>query len=143
MMILMMMMIMMMKTQNGHNSANFQAMCSKFCMAIHPVSTYRLIIMILMILKMMMIMKMIMMMIMKMMIDQNGHISTNFQTKSSKFCMVPKCSIWVHLKCDKNIKRTPKIESLMCPKCRDIVPATSKKRAKLPSGRGRGRPRIN
>ena len=38
------------RDQNGHNSANFQAKCSKFCMAIHPVSTHRLMIMILMIL---------------------------------------------------------------------------------------------
>ena len=58
-------------------------------------------------------------------------------------CMVPKYSIRVHLKCDKTIKGTPKIESLMCPKCKDIDPETSKKRAKLPSGRGRGRPRNN
>ena len=59
------------RDQNGHNLANFQAKCSKFCMAIHPVSTYRLMIMILMILTMimMMIMKMIMMMIMNMMIE--------------------------------------------------------------------------
>ena len=49
------------RDQNGHNLANFQDKCSKFCMAIHPVSTYRLMIMILMILTMMMmIMKMMM-----------------------------------------------------------------------------------
>ena len=54
-------------------------------------------------------------------------------------CIVPRCSITVHLKCDTTIKGKPNVDTLMCPKCRDIDPETSIKRPKKATGRGRGR----
>ena len=56
-------------------------------------------------------------------------------------CMVPRCSIQVHTKCDTTIKGNPNIATLMCPKCRDIDPETLRKRPKIPTGRSRGRSR--
>ena len=56
-------------------------------------------------------------------------------------CIVPRCSIKVHLKCDTTIKGKPNVDTLMCPKCRDIDPETSRKRPKKATGRGRGRPK--
>ena len=41
----MMMMIMMMETQNGHNSANFEATTSRFCMIIYINDTYMMMMM--------------------------------------------------------------------------------------------------
>ena len=58
-------------------------------------------------------------------------------------CLVPRCSTKVHLKCDSTIRGKPDITKLMCPACRDIDPETGRKRPKIPSGCGRGRPRKN
>ena len=58
--------IMMMKTQYGHNSGNFEATISRFCMVIDLNDTYR---------------------IMMMMKIQNGHILANFEATTSRFCM--------------------------------------------------------
>ena len=53
------MMMRMMKTQNGHNSANFEVTISKFCMVIDLNDTYRMMttMMIISIMMMMMMMK--------------------------------------------------------------------------------------
>ena len=44
-MMMTMMMIMMMKTQNGHNLANFETTTPRFCMVIDLNDTYRMIMM--------------------------------------------------------------------------------------------------
>lgn len=56
-------------------------------------------------------------------------------------CVVPRCSTLIHLKCDTTIRGKPDLTKLMCPSCRDIDPETGRKKPKLPSGRGRGRPK--
>ena len=68
MMIRTIIMIRMMKTKNGHNLANFEAITSRFCMIIDLNYTYR--------------MMRIMIMTMK---TQNGHNSTNFEATTSTF----------------------------------------------------------
>jgi hypothetical protein len=73
-----MMMKRMMKTQNCHNSANFEAKTSRFCMVIDLNDTYRMMIM----------MVIIMTMTIVMMNTQNGHNSANFDSTTSIFCMV-------------------------------------------------------
>ena len=41
-------------------------------------------------------------------------------------CIVPRCSIKVHVKCDTTIKGNTNISTLMCPAFRDIDPETNK-----------------
>ena len=55
-----MMMIMMMKTQNDHNSDNFEAITSQFCMVIDLNETYRMKMTIMMMTMMMMMRRMMM-----------------------------------------------------------------------------------
>ena len=69
-MMTMTMMVRMMKTQNCHNSPNFEATTSRFCMVLDLNDTYRM-----------------MMMIIRMMETQNGHNSANFETTTSIFCI--------------------------------------------------------
>ena len=54
--------MMMMKTQNGHNSANFETTTSRFCMVIDLNKTYSMMMMMMMMITMMMMMIMMMMM---------------------------------------------------------------------------------
>ena len=61
------------KSLNGHNSANFKATASRFCMVIDLNETYRMMMMIMMIM---------------MMRTQNGNNSDNFEATTSRFCMV-------------------------------------------------------
>ena len=68
-------MIRMMKTQNDHNSASFEVTTSRFFMVIDLNDTYR-----------MMIIMMLMMIMMKK--TQNSHNSSNFEATTSRFCMV-------------------------------------------------------
>ena len=66
-----------------------------------------------------------------------GSCKMDLQSSSDHYiCLVPKCAILVHLKCDISIRGKPDLEKLMCPSCRDIDPSTGRKRPKL--GRGRG-----
>ena len=83
--IVMMMMIRMMKTQNGHNSAKFEARPSRFCMVIDLNETNKMMRMRMRTMMMMMMMVMMMIMMMK---TQNGHNSANFEATTSIFCMV-------------------------------------------------------
>ena len=69
-MMTLMMMIRMMKTQNGHNSAKFEATTSRFCMVRDLNDTYRL--MMTMMIRMLMIIMMTMIMI-----TQNSNYSAN------------------------------------------------------------------
>ena len=62
MLMTMMMMIRIMKTQNGHNSAKFEATPSRYCMVIDLNNTYGMMMMIFM---MLIIIMMMMLMIMK------------------------------------------------------------------------------
>ena len=80
----MMMMIRMMKTQNGHNSTNFEATTSRFCMVIGLNDTSRIM--------------MTMMIMMLMSKTQNSHNSTNFEATTSRFCIVIDINdtYWLH-----------------------------------------------
>ena len=88
-------MVMMMKTQNDHNSDNFEATFSRFYMVIDLNDTYKMM--------MMMTTTLISMMMIIMMMkiqnchnvanfeartSQTGHNSNNFEAATSKFCMV-------------------------------------------------------
>ena len=42
-------------------------------------------------------------------------------------CLVPKCALYIHLKCDYTIKGKTDVTKLMCPTCRDMDPVTGKK----------------
>ena len=61
------------KSLNGHNSANFEATTSRFCIVIDLNITYRM---------------MITMMMIMMMKTQNGHNSANFEATTSRFCVI-------------------------------------------------------
>ena len=69
-----------MKTQNGHNSANFEATTSRFFMVIDLNDTYGMM--------MTMMLMILMMSISMMMKTQNSHNSANFEATTSRFCMV-------------------------------------------------------
>ena len=71
---MMVMMTMMMKTQNGHNPANFEATSSGFCMVIGLNDINRMML--------------TMMMMIRMMKTQNGDNSANFEATTFRFCMV-------------------------------------------------------
>ena len=58
-------------------------------------------------------------------------------------CLVPKCALYIHLKCDYTIKGKTDVNKLMCPTCRDMDPVTGKKRPKVVGLQRRGRPRKN
>ena len=66
---MMVMMTMMMKTQNGHNSANFEATSSIVCFVIDLNKTQTMMTLI-------------------MMKTQNVHNQANFEATTSRFCMV-------------------------------------------------------
>ena len=74
---IMIMTIMMMKTQNGHNSANFEATTSRFCIVIDLNKLYRM---------------MITMMMIMMMKTRNGHNLANFEATFSRFGIVIGCN---------------------------------------------------
>ena len=60
-----------MKTQNGHNSAFFEATTSIFCMVMDLNDTYKMMVM-----------------MTRMMKTQNGHNSANFEATTSRYCVV-------------------------------------------------------
>ena len=74
--------------------------------------------------------------------EEYGSCKLKIQSDNKAYiCIVPKCSSRIHLQCDLYI-RGKATEKVMCPSCRDIDPRTGKKRPKIPSGRGRGRPKT-
>ena len=74
--------------------------------------------------------------------EEYGSCKLKIQSDNKAYiCIVPKCSSKIHLQCDVYI-RGKATEKVMCPSCRDIDPRTGKKRPKIPSGRGRGRPKT-